>query len=596
MASKECPTCKARFRGDIVTCPLDGGILAEPVDEYLGATIAGRYVVEELIGTGGMARVYRARHQVIGRDVALKFLEPKLTQDERQRKRFLGEARAANQISHQHIIDITDYGETPEGAVYMVMEYLDGRTLGDEIDNGPLPTPRALRIAEQVAQGLARAHELGVIHRDVKPDNICLIQRGPEHDFVKLLDFGIARIQDDLRITAAGALIGTPEYIAPEQVRSGTATPATDMYALGCVLFEMLTGQLPFEGGTSLLLVKHLNDAPPTPSDFEPSIPAEVDELVHKMMAKEAEHRHRDAYHLAEELQRHIRQLPSTRRSRRAPTDTETQPDPVVPKKKPVRRSPPLTEDDTWQRALAMFSALVREAHPKGDAPPWLSEALRQMATLTQEVNSLRESLLDQGEVATEREQQDADMRHQIGIALDQLGNDESKVSRSIIENEEQALREEAELNDAMAQMFRKARAIPRPIRPGIIGAEDIEMLNGMLESTDVLAETRGRVAGLRAQLDAHHLERKDLVFQIAALKDKITSRQTANTTDLDIVHEEVNRIDGQIRAKLEAGAALAQKVSAYFDSFPELRERIASRRDSSKSYPKPSLTKPATG
>ncbi|MDD9969586.1 MAG: serine/threonine-protein kinase, partial [Myxococcales bacterium] len=310
MLVKRCPHCDSRFRRDLSYCPIDGTPLATPEDPFLGLTIAGRYHVEEKLGEGGMGVVYRARHQVIGRDVALKFLYPDLCKNERQRKRFLGEARAANQIDHDHIIDISDYGETEDGLVYMVMEYLQGQPLSSEIESGPLSVARSLRIAQQIALGLARAHELGVVHRDVKPANIYLVDRG-DRDFVKLLDFGVARIEQDLRITVQGTIIGTPEYIAPEQIRSAEATPATDMYALGCVLFEMLTGELPFDGNPTILLVKHVNEPPPQPSDVKPGIPEEVDELVLKMIAKSPEHRHRDAYHLAEDLQQLLAQLPA---------------------------------------------------------------------------------------------------------------------------------------------------------------------------------------------------------------------------------------------------------------------------------------------
>ncbi|HKU42563.1 MAG TPA: serine/threonine-protein kinase, partial [Polyangiales bacterium] len=215
MTLKVCPRCDARFRGDIVTCPIDGTALREPADPFIGRTIGGRYLIEQELGSGGMGAVYRARHQIIGRDVALKFLEPALVRNERQRKRFLGEARAANQINHEHIIDITDFGETEDGLVYMVMEYLEGQPLSEEIEKGPMPPRRALRIATQIALGLARAHELGVVHRDIKPANIYLIRRKADPDYVKVLDFGVARIEHDMRITGQGTIVGTPEYIAP---------------------------------------------------------------------------------------------------------------------------------------------------------------------------------------------------------------------------------------------------------------------------------------------------------------------------------------------------------------------------------------------
>src|SRR5262245_10990894 len=192
-----------------------------------------------------MGSVYRARHQFIGRDVALKFLDPSLTKNERLRKRFLGEARAANQINHEHIIDITDFGETEHGVVYMVMEYLEGHSLEEELgEKGPIEIRRAVRIALQVALGLGRAHELGVVHRDIKPGNIHLSRKRMDRDFVKVLDFGVARIEHDARITGQNMIVGTPEYIAPEQIRSQAPTPSSDMYALGCVMLEMLNGRI----------------------------------------------------------------------------------------------------------------------------------------------------------------------------------------------------------------------------------------------------------------------------------------------------------------------------------------------------------------
>src|SRR5688572_27015540 len=279
MSQRVCPKCEARFSGDIRACPIDGTALAAPSDPFIGTTIAGRYVVEELLGVGGMGAVYRARHQFIGRDVALKFLDPTLTRNERLRKRFLGEARAANQINHEHIIDITDFGETEEGLVYMVMEYLEGHALSDEIERGPLELRRAMRIALQVALGLGRAHELGVVHRDIKPANIYLVHRRMDRDFVKILDFGVARIEKDARITGQNMIVGTPEYIAPEQIRSTAATALSDLYSLGCVMYEMLTGRIPFEGKTTVLLVKHINDPPALPSSLNPTLPPEADRL-----------------------------------------------------------------------------------------------------------------------------------------------------------------------------------------------------------------------------------------------------------------------------------------------------------------------------
>src|SRR5690606_5533071 len=170
-------------------------------DPLLGRTIGGRYVITETIGRGGMGQVYRARHEIVGRDVAIKFLSPDLAVEATNRRRFLREAKAANRIDHGHIIDITDYGETEGGLVYLVMEYLDGESLAEVIDRGPLGTPRAVTIAMQMASALARAHELDVIHRDIKPDNVFLLRKAGGGDFVKLLDFGLAKMKGEIRLT-----------------------------------------------------------------------------------------------------------------------------------------------------------------------------------------------------------------------------------------------------------------------------------------------------------------------------------------------------------------------------------------------------------
>ena len=359
MHVQDCPKCGARFSGDLTLCPIDGAELVAPNDPFIGRTIAGRYLVEEQLGSGGMGSVYRARHQFIGRDVALKFLDPSLTRNERLRKRFLGEARAANQINHEHIIDINDFGETEDGLVYMVMEYLDGHALDEEIERGPLELRRALRIALQVAKGLGRAHELGVVHRDIKPGNIYLTRRRGDPDFVKILDFGVARIEHDARITAKNMIVGTPEYIAPEQIRQSGATLAADLYSLGCVLFEMLTGRLPFEGKTTILLVKHINDPPPVPSTLRPDLPTEVDLLILKLLAKKPGDRHRDAYHLCDELRGLLDGLPKVSATAGIHSSQPTAP-----------RAPVENEEERWERTAQLYQELLAEVHPKDDAPP----------------------------------------------------------------------------------------------------------------------------------------------------------------------------------------------------------------------------------
>src|SRR5258706_7032115 len=241
-------------------------------EPMLGKVVAGRYRLEARLGEGGMGVVYRARHVLIERVVALKLIRPDLRGETHLRAWMLREARAANRVDHAHIIDIHDIGETEDGELYLVMEYLVGQPLSGELARGPMPIARAVDILEQMCAALARAHDLGVVHRDLKSDNILLTQRGGRKDFVKILDFGLAAIARDPRLAPKGAVFGTPEYMSPEQARGEEAGPHSDLYALGGLFFEMLTGQLPFRANDrDTLLEMQRTHPPPRPRAIRPA-------------------------------------------------------------------------------------------------------------------------------------------------------------------------------------------------------------------------------------------------------------------------------------------------------------------------------------
>jgi serine/threonine-protein kinase len=229
----------------------------------LGRVVAGRYRLEARAGEGGMGVVYRARHVLIDRVGALKLIRPDLRGETHLRAWMLREARAANRVDHAHIIDIHDIGETEEGELYLVMEYLVGTSLSSELAKGPMPLARAVDILEQMCAALARAHDLGVVHRDLKSDNILLSTRGGRKDFVKILDFGLAHLAMDPRLAPKGAVFGTPEYMSPEQARGEEAGPPSDLFALCVLFFDMLTGQLPFRSNDRDTLLEMQRSAPP---------------------------------------------------------------------------------------------------------------------------------------------------------------------------------------------------------------------------------------------------------------------------------------------------------------------------------------------
>jgi len=258
----------------------------------------GSYRILQKIGTGGMGAVYLAEHPLIGKKVALKVIHRELASNKEVVQRFFQEAKAVTKIGNEHIIEIHDFGQTPEGDHFYIMEYLEGQTLASVLaSERVLDVMRALHIAAQVAAALAAAHAAGVIHRDLKPDNVMLTTRLGDPNFVVLLDFGLAKMfvgggQSAVK-TAAGVLLGTPQYMSPEACESkGNVDHRTDIYALGILLFQMITGKLPFDGETmGEVLVKQVTQLPPPPRGYNPSIPPSVEQIVLRCLAKNVDAR-----------------------------------------------------------------------------------------------------------------------------------------------------------------------------------------------------------------------------------------------------------------------------------------------------------------
>ncbi len=301
-----CPTCQTQREEGLPLCPLDGTPLS-PSAGLIGLILGERYRLLSRIGEGGMGTVFLAEHVTLGKQVAVKVLRAEYSRDDELVRRFEHEARAASRIGHENVVDVVDFGRTPGGSLFFVMEALEGESLARLIHReGALPVDRALRILAQICQALGAAHACGVVHRDLKPENVILVRRDDGADLVKVLDFGISKthgVPEGGRITRAGSIIGTPEYMSPEQAMGGPVDHRCDVYAFGVLAYEMLTGTLPFQGDSPLAtLLKHQGEPPMPPSRLRPDLPAEAEAMVLRARVKRPEGRQQDMAEVSADL------------------------------------------------------------------------------------------------------------------------------------------------------------------------------------------------------------------------------------------------------------------------------------------------------
>jgi serine/threonine protein kinase len=326
----QCAQCASTLLPDAQFCASCGAhVIVRPAeaagDPYLGRVFAGKYRVEALLGEGGMGRVYRATQLSLDKTVCLKVLREEVAKDVDTQARFQREARAASRLNHPNSIQVMDFGKTEHGELYLTMEFVKGRDLQQLLSREyPLAESRVVHIMGQVLDALEEAHLQHVIHRDLKPENIMVAEMRGDPDFVKVLDFGIAKIQDSAsqtKLTRAGLVCGTPEYMSPEQARGLELDARSDVYSAGVILYQMVTGSLPFNSDTPVgYVTAHLTDIPEPPIKRQPSVSKELSDLVLKALSKDRDERPATARMMRDQL---LALLPATRGSTEFPLPPE---------------------------------------------------------------------------------------------------------------------------------------------------------------------------------------------------------------------------------------------------------------------------------
>jgi serine/threonine-protein kinase len=583
---KACTKCKARFTGNPTRCPLDGGALVDLPDPLLGKTVGGRYRIESKIGSGGMASVYRASNDLLGRKVAIKFLAPELSLDETQRKRFLREAQATNRIKHENIVDIMDYGQEDNGLVYLVMELLEGEPLAHRVARGPLPPAEAIDFLMQTARALARAHELEVIHRDLKPENVFLVPRASSW-LVKLLDFGLAHIRNEARLTASGAVFGTPEYMSPEQARGAPIGPTSDLYALGVVFFEMLTGRLPFEGSTAELIVKHIRSPAPPPSRLNKNLGTDFDPIVLKMLAKEPEKRHRDAYHVLEDLAALQERYPLPRP--RAATGPRARPESGVnvvgdatltPPGKPERPTTSPLSVQSWVERRAALRNAVKAAYPERAMPDWVARLVGTLEAQVDRAVALEAEMQRVARALAERESAVSDARERIGRALDELSRDESAIARQTEDLEKRLERAASRTQQMAADFQRGLREATTGIPDGAIAsAEHAALGEAVGRRATAWRQAAQELEDVRGQIQARAAARADVRFQVEQLKGRLAAVNADAEMDLNALRERASELGAQMAATQEQLLDAASRLTAHAAEFPAARPLVQGLR-----------------
>jgi len=563
---KSCPKCNLRYPDESTYCFVDGAVLEPLKDPRVGTTIAGRYLIENVLGEGGMATVYRARHTLIDRPCAVKILNPALARDKMVRERFRREAKSAKKLAHPNVIDIFDEGDTGDGTSFMVMELLDGEPLDAIVSRGPMSLDRALPIMIQVSRGIARAHDLEVIHRDLKPENIFIGRRDDGSDLVKLLDFGIARSAQDSRLTGVGEVFGTPQYMAPERITSIDAGGSQDLYALGVIFFEMITSTLPFDANdVPTFLLKHLKEPAPKISSRGVKVPPELENLIDSLMAKDPKQRPVDAHKVHNDLvaiagKVGIQPPPEIQHEQRAAA------------RAPAATLPPVTLD-RWARRLIVFEQMLQRAFP-GGPPPDQRQTLDSVKKFVAEIGGLRGSSVEDQRKLEGLEGRQREGRERYGRAVDALGVDASK-AREFARGAREGV-------DPYTKAVTQARELAQKTQGEILHWEGRSGFNApyaelsaayrkMADVVDHWLKTYELEKQAVAWAEAKEQEVQDLDFQIQELRGQLSKFEQSLEQEHATLEQKVTAAGKRAGELEQALLELATRFCAPLRSRPEL-------------------------
>ncbi|MDY0003838.1 MAG: protein kinase [Polyangia bacterium] len=495
--------------------------LAPGVRDLTGVEVAGRYQVLGYLGEGTTGTVWRAQHLALGRECAIKILKDTGEADSQLAARFRREARAASRLDHPNIVFISDFGRVEDGQLYLVMEHISGPSLRELMEGsvGTVPRSRSLDILSQLAAAIDAAHEAGVVHRDIKPDNILLAQGEDGRDLVKVLDFSLARILDGAnltRLTRKGDLFGTPAYMAPEQVRSEPTGPATDIYSFGALAFELLTGRLPFnKPSIPSMMLAHREEAPPSPSSClgpgVPPLPMALERLVLSCLEKRPELRPARGLDI-------VRLLDEIRHTERAPTSTYSIERLVAPSRFGEEESLRVSRR-IWAREQAgktAFEVAVR-LRLQGRLPSQLGSAIRRIEELQRQLERIKGNvailLSQRGDESRRERERLARLRY----ALAELSEERGALVESSAADEERL----ADLDFQLAELER-ALAVA-------LGESEAGEAGGRME----LQEMKSREASLRErQLEAS----RELALILRAHPELVPADPEARTEFDDLV------------------------------------------------------------